>query len=123
MIASSGASPASGVTELWPETRSATRRRVYSSRGSCRIWSRAELDHLAVPQHHDAVGDLGHHGEIVRDVERRRAVLADQLAERGQHVDLRGHVERGGRLVEDEESGLATIAIAAIARCSWPPDT
>ena len=33
----------------------------------------AELDHLAVSEHHDAVGDLGDDGEVVGDVERRRA--------------------------------------------------
>ena len=32
--------------------------------------------------------------------------LADQLAEGGEALDLRGHVERGRRLVEDEDVGL-----------------
>ena len=66
----------------------------------------AELDHLAAPQHHDPVGDLGDDGEVVGDVERRRAMLADELAEGGETFDLGRHVERGGRFVEDEDVGL-----------------
>ena len=97
----------SASTKLWPATRSLTRRRVYSSFGSLQDLPRiAEFDHLAAPQHHDAVGDLGDDGEVVGDVERRRAVLADELAESGEAFDLGRHVERGGRLVEDEDVGL-----------------
>ena len=66
----------------------------------------AEFDHFAASQHHDAVGDLGDDGEVVGDVERRGAVLADELAERGEAFDLGRHVKRGGRLVEDENVGL-----------------
>ena len=66
----------------------------------------AELDHLAAPEHHDPVGDLGDDREVVGDVERRRAVLADELAEGGEAFDLRRHVERGRRLVEDQDVGL-----------------
>ena len=68
---------------------------------------RAGLDHLAVAQDQDAVGDLGHHGEVVADVEGGRAVVADRLPHRGQDLDLGGDVERGGRLVEDDEVGPA----------------
>ena len=33
-------------------------------------------------------------------------MLADELAKRGEAFDLRRHVERGRRLVEDEDVGL-----------------
>ena len=66
----------------------------------------AEFDHFAASQHHDAVGDLGDDGEVVGDVERRRSVLADELAESGEAFDLSGHVKRGGRLIEDENVWL-----------------
>ena len=67
---------------------------------------RAVFDRLAVAEHHDVVGDLRHDGEVVGDVERRRAGLVDGALDRGEHVDLRGHVERRRRLVEDDQVGL-----------------
>ena len=80
---------------------------MYSSFGSLKdLPGVAELDHLAALQHHDPVGDLGDDREVMGDVERRRAVLADELAKRRQALDLRRHVERRGRLVEDEDVGL-----------------
>ena len=35
------------------------------------------FDFFAVAQHLDAVGHLGHHGQVVGNVQSRRAVLAD----------------------------------------------
>ena len=66
----------------------------------------AELDHLAALEHHDPIGDLGDDGEVVGDVERGRAMLADEFAEGGQTLDLCGHVECGRRFVEDQDVGL-----------------
>ena len=66
----------------------------------------APFDQLAVAQHHDLVGHLGDDGEVVGDVERGDAGIADRVLDRGQHVDLRRHVERGGRLVEDDQVRL-----------------
>ena len=66
----------------------------------------AEFDHLAASQHHDPVSDLGDDGKVVGDIEGRRAMLPDELAEGGEAFDLSRHVERGGRLVEDENVGL-----------------
>ncbi len=58
-------------------------------------------------QNHQPVGDLGDHGKIVRDVERRSAVLADRVAQQAQHLDLGGHVQRRRRLVQHEDVGFA----------------
>ena len=66
----------------------------------------AELDDLAALEHHDAIGDLRDDREVVGYVQRRRAVLANEFAKRGEALDLRRHVERGGRLVEDQNVGL-----------------
>jgi hypothetical protein len=74
-------------------------------------------------QHEDPVGHLRDDGEVVRHVDRRRVVFAHDAAESVQHLDLRRHVERRRRLVEDHEVGSVISAIAAISRCSWPPDT
>jgi S-formylglutathione hydrolase FrmB len=43
----------------------------------------------------------------VGDVERGGVELLDDVADRRQHLDLGGHVERGGRLVEDDQVGPA----------------
>ena len=71
------------------------------------VAGRPHLHHLAVPQHHDAVGDLRDHGEVVRDVDRRGPELPDEVLDRGQHLDLRRDVEGGRRLVEDDEVRIA----------------
>ena len=66
----------------------------------------AGLAQVAALQHDHPVRELCHQREVVRDVDRGRAVLAQHVADRAQHLDLRGHVERGGRLVEDHEVGI-----------------
>ena len=66
----------------------------------------APFDQTAVTQHHDLVGNLRHDGEVVGDVERGDAGVVDGVLDRRQHVDLRGHVKRCGRLVEDDQIGL-----------------
>ncbi len=57
-------------------------------------------------EHHDVVGDLRDDGEVVGDVERGGAGLLDGALDGGENVDLRGHVERRRRLVEDDQVGL-----------------
>ena len=58
-------------------------------------------------QNHDAVGDLGNDGEIVRDVDAGDAALLHHGLEGAQHLDLGRDVERGRRLVEDDELRIA----------------
>ena len=53
------------------------------------------------------IGDLRHYGEVVGNVDRGRVLLADNLLERLQHLDLGGYVERRGRLVEHHQVGFA----------------
>ena len=65
------------------------------------------LDLVSLEQHLDAVGHLRHDREIVRDVERGGVELIDDVTDGGEHLDLGGDVERGGRLVEDDEVGPA----------------
>ena len=56
-------------------------------------------------QDHDAIGDLGDESEIVRHIDRRHPVTAHEIAHDRQNLDLRRDVERGRRLVEDDEVG------------------
>ena len=67
---------------------------------------RAQLDDLAGVHHGDPVGDVGDHGQVVGDVERRDPVAAAQLAHGLQHHALGGDVQAGGRLVEHQHLGL-----------------
>ena len=62
------------------------------------------LDDATGVHHGDAVGEVGDDGEVVGDVEGGDAVGAAQLADSGQHVGLRAHVEAGRRLVEHDHA-------------------
>ncbi len=80
--------------------------RVLLFRGLQDLSRISELDHLAALEHHDPIGDLRDDGEVVGDVERRRSVLADELAKGGEAFDLRRYVQGGRRLVEDQNVRL-----------------
>ena len=54
----------------------------------------------------DAVGHAGDHGEVVGDEDQPHAVLVDQPLQQIEDARLRGDVERGGRLVGDQQLGL-----------------
>ena len=62
--------------------------------------------HAAEPHHRDAVADLLDDGEVVGDQEHRHVVGALQLADQLQDLGLHGDVERGGRLVGDQQLGI-----------------
>ena len=66
----------------------------------------AELDQAPLAQHGDAMRDLGHYAEIVRDEEHRHAVAALQLDDQPEDLSLCRHVERSGRLVGDQQRRL-----------------
>ena len=65
------------------------------------------LDDLAGIHHRDLVADLGDHAEIVGDQDDRGAARRLQLAHQIEDLRLQGDVERGGRLVGDQELGIA----------------
>ena len=65
---------------------------------------RAFLDQFAKPQNGNAVGNFRHHAEVMRDEQDAGIVFALQVADQFQDLCLRGHVERRGRLVGDDEA-------------------
>lgn len=71
------------------------------------LFGGADLLGLSAFQDDDAVGDLGDHGEVVRDVNAGDAAFLHDRFEGAQHLDLRRHVERRRRLVEDDELRVA----------------
>ena len=65
------------------------------------------LDDLAGVHHQHVVGHLGDHAEIVGDDQDRHAEPSLQVLQQVEDLRLDGDVERGGRLVGDQQRGLA----------------
>ena len=63
----------------------------------------AGLDDLAAVHDDDVVGDVGDHAEIVRDHQQRHAQFLLQVLHQAKDLGLDGDVERGGRLVRDQQ--------------------
>ena len=67
---------------------------------------RALLDHLARVQDADAIAHLRDHAEVVADEHQRGPEFLAQRRDQVQHLGLDGRVERGRRLVEDQQRRL-----------------
>ena len=67
---------------------------------------RAALDDLARVHHRDPIGEMLDQAEIVGDEQDGERELALQLAQQAEDLRLNGHVERGGRLVGDQQRRL-----------------
>ena len=61
------------------------------------------LHHLARVHHHDAGGDAGDDAEIVGDEHEAHGELALQLGQQVQDLRLDRHIERGGRLIGQDQ--------------------
>ncbi len=75
--------------------------RVVENRGGVALF-----DNRTVLHDRDAVRNLRHHAEIVRDEQNRRLLALLQIPDQGQDLRLRGNVERGGGFVRDQESRI-----------------
>ena len=53
------------------------------------------------------IGHLGHNTEVVGDVDDRNAALLLDAADQLQNLGLDGDIQRGGRLIADEQVGVA----------------
>ena len=67
---------------------------------------RAELDDAPGIHHRDPVADFRDDAEIVGDEQDRGALLAPQIVEQAEHLRLDRDVERGRRLVGDQDAGI-----------------
>ena len=65
------------------------------------------FEHSPAAHDDDPVGDLRHHAHVVGDEQDSGAGLAPQVAQQVQDAGLHRHVERGGRLVGDQQLGPA----------------
>ena len=70
----------------------------------------AVLDRAAGVHHQHVVGHLGDHPEVVGDDDDRGVELALQVLEQVEDLRLHGHVERGGRLVGDQQARVVDQA-------------
>ena len=66
----------------------------------------ALLDDAAMLHHADRVGETAHEPEVVRDEQHRHAVGFLKPLEQRENLRLNSDVERGGRLVGDQQIGL-----------------
>ena len=79
--------------------------RVYRAAKNLRFV--ADLEHLAGIQHAHPVADLADHAQVVRDVDHAELALPAQAIEQVENLRFDRDVERGGRLIEDEQLGIA----------------
>ena len=70
------------------------------------VGGQALLDDLALVHDVDAVGHLAHDAEVVRDPQHGHVHLVLQALQQLEDLRLDGDVERGGRLVGDQQVGL-----------------
>ena len=83
----------------------------------------ALLDDAAGVHDDDVLGDLGDDAEIVGDEDDAHPSFSCELAEQLEDLRLDGDVERGRRLVGDEQLGSHASAIAIITRWRMPPES
>ena len=71
------------------------------------VSDRAGLDQFTRIHHRDLVSHAGHNAEVMGDQDHGHVHLAPQIVEQPQDLRLNGHVERGGRLIRDDQFRLA----------------
>ncbi|MOA02098.1 hypothetical protein D3C78_1215340 [compost metagenome] len=69
------------------------------------VVDRARLHDLALIDHGDLVGDIGHYAEIVGDEQHAHVQPALEIAQELQDLRLYRHIKRRRRLVGDQERG------------------
>ena len=63
----------------------------------------ADFHNLAGVHNRHTVGHVGHHAQVVGDIDDGHVLLALQLADQIQNLRLDGHIQGGGRLVADQD--------------------
>ena len=92
--------------DVEPRQRAEQAPRVRHVRALEEPLDRRLLDHLGRVHDDDLVGDLGDDAEVVRDHDDRAPELLLELVHQRQDLRLRRHVERGRRLVGDQQVGV-----------------
>ena len=87
--------------------RSAEAARVRMPRVDEQHVGRGDLDQVTRIHDTHPIGNFGEHSQIVRHVEHRHAEPGAQIREQLNDLLLRGDIESGGRLVQDQQVGRA----------------
>ena len=82
------------------------RARVRHPRVRVELVGVGQLDDLAEVHHRDAVAHVAHDREVVGDEDQRQAEVALEVAQQVEDLRLDRHVERGDRLVGDDQLRL-----------------
>jgi len=90
--------------------------RVRVERISKQLGGRRLFHHPRRVKNRDVVSILGDDSKIVRDQDHGEAESHLQLADQIENLRLYRHVERGGRLIRDQQPRLHDNAIAIITR-------
>ena len=80
--------------------------RVVGFRLGIDVVDRSRLDDFAAAHHDDALGHARNDAHVVRDERDRGFCVLAQVFDQIEHLRLHRGVERGGRLVGDEQRGL-----------------
>ena len=90
-----------------PRHRAQQSHRIGMTRPMENVVGVAFLDEPRRIHHDDAVGVARDHAEVMRDDDQRDIQLAGQILHQLEDLRLDGDIERGGRLVGDDELGIA----------------
>ncbi len=78
--------------------------RVFVGRVCKQCIGASGIDNTPFPQHITVLGGARQHGEIMRDEQHGRTGLIDQSDEQFENLLLGDRVERGGRLVGNDQA-------------------
>ena len=82
---------------------------------------RTELDLLAGVGHRDAVAEIARQPDVVGDEDHRDAGILFEILEQVHDLRLHADIERGGRLIEDEQIGVEHERGGDDHALLWPP--
>lgn len=82
-----------------------------------------ELAHLTEVHDQHIVADGPHDTEVMGDEDDSQIELGLQFLDQVENLGLDRHVERGDRLITNQESGPRANARAMATRCACPPDS
>jgi hypothetical protein len=103
--------------------RGQQRHRVRVPRLGVQLVPAGRLDDLAEVHDRDPVADVPDHGQVVCDHHVGQPQLFLQVLEQVDDLGLDRHVERGDRLVGDDQLGPQRAACGRCPmRCRWPPE-
>ena len=81
--------------------------RVGMARSGEELGNRRFFHDFAGIEHDNALAELGHHAQIVRDIQHARAPPGYQFAQQVQNHRFGSHIQACGGLVQDEQIGVA----------------